>query len=192
MPLTPDYIATITYLPLTEGGRQTPVTNGYRGAIEFDHLPGFLTSGDQQFIPERWVHPGETAQAYVTTLMTDYHVGLLHVGAAFQVKEGGQLVGTGSIIEFHRQEQNRALLMMGIINQDTLVRYAELLPGLSSEIWNSNDPLDIKYLRQLLAHRQVWERLGKWWPALDELFDALCANKEVHRAVLELPVPKRR
>jgi elongation factor Tu len=82
--------ATITFLSSSAGGRQLPVTSGYRPQF---HYMGEEWDAEQTFPDQEVVRPGETVKARLRF----YKPHLVHVGMPFQVREGSKTVAHGVI-----------------------------------------------------------------------------------------------
>jgi translation elongation factor EF-Tu-like GTPase len=94
--------ARIRYLTTEEGGRKTPLANGYRGQFYYDgdDHDGF------QFFPdvkgEELIELGTEVRAFVrfrTERWEQIHRHNLHVGKAFQIREGRRVVGEGIVTQ---------------------------------------------------------------------------------------------
>ncbi len=94
----PDFIAKVTYLTTEQGGRKGYAASGYRPHVKFDGRKE-LTSGEQLFIDKDKVFPGETVNAEIRILGTDFFKNYLFVGQHFEVAEASHLVGHGEILE---------------------------------------------------------------------------------------------
>lgn len=95
---TPDFIAELKYLTADEGGRRTPASSGYRPHIKFP-FSKMMTSGQQKFIGQDTVSPGETVQAKIMILSPQFFENMLEKGMAFEVGEGPRVVAIGKLIE---------------------------------------------------------------------------------------------
>lgn len=91
-----DFIAELTYLGAEQGGRKTPVNSGYRPDLKFD-FSEMRTCGIQTFIEKNFVLPGETINAKIKILASDYFANLLSEGMKFEFMEGPILIGIGEI-----------------------------------------------------------------------------------------------
>ncbi|MFC5048390.1 hypothetical protein ACFSTE_13635 [Aquimarina hainanensis] len=96
---TTDFIAELQFLTTEQGGRKTFVTSGYRPHIEFDGFPNHLTSGQQTYINQKTVTPGETVKAEISILSKDYFTNRLYKDMTFKFCEGKHIMGYGKIIE---------------------------------------------------------------------------------------------
>jgi hypothetical protein len=56
------------------------------------------------------VRPGDTARVYLSFLSPDEHVGHLHVGKIFLLREGNRVVGYGKITQILELEASAARL----------------------------------------------------------------------------------
>lgn len=90
----PDIGAGIRFLTTEDGGRRTPARSGYRPQFHYD---GQAWAAHQEYPDVEWVHPGENARTFLWFFSPDAHVGRIHVGMEFEVREGAQLVGRGRI-----------------------------------------------------------------------------------------------
>ena len=103
MGIPKDIEARITYLTAKEGGRSTPVFSGYRGQF---HYGGNDWDAPQVFIDKEQVEPGESVRAYLGFLSPREHIGNIHVGMGFQVREGARIVGKGVVTKILELEQS--------------------------------------------------------------------------------------
>lgn len=94
--LSVDFIATLTYKTSEEGGRTTPAFSGYRPVIQFD-FDTMQTSGEQEFIGQEKVFPGDTVKAEIRIVGVDYFANKLSEGMTFEFKEGSRVIGIGII-----------------------------------------------------------------------------------------------
>lgn len=95
---TPDFIAELKYRKSDEGGRRTPARSGYRPHVKFP-FSKTLTSGQQNFIGQDWVKPGETVKAEIMILSPEFFENMLEIGMEFEVGEGSNIVAIGKLIE---------------------------------------------------------------------------------------------
>lgn len=91
-----DFIATLTYRTIEQGGRKIPATSGYRPQVKFD-FDQMQTSGQQTFIDRELVFPGETVDAEVRIIAVEYFASKLTEGMEFEFREGATVIGTGKI-----------------------------------------------------------------------------------------------
>ena len=91
-----DFIATLTYRTIEQGGRKIPAKSGYRPQVKFDFTE-MMTSGQQTFIDRNLVFPGDTVEAEIKILYVDYFAGQLSEKMKFDFKEGSVIIGTGQI-----------------------------------------------------------------------------------------------
>ncbi len=101
-----DFIAFLTYRTTDEGGRNTPAASGYRPAIKFPFIE-MQTSGQQKFIDKDLVYPGETVQAEIKIISTDYFKEHLYDGLEFEFREGARVIGTGRITKILNKSLQR-------------------------------------------------------------------------------------
>lgn len=99
--IAPEIEAEIYYLTETEGGRKTPVGNGYRGQFYYS---GKDWDAPQQFIDKVWCNPGETVRVQLQTLSSEYHVGQIKEGMEFETREGSKTVGRGKVLKVLRDD----------------------------------------------------------------------------------------
>lgn len=95
--------AELNFLSTAQGGRSTPVETGYSPQFTY-HGTGW--SASHSFIGRERVHPGETAEAYLTFLTPpgiEYHGSRLHVGQDFTIQEGNRIVARGRVLEIIAQ-----------------------------------------------------------------------------------------
>lgn len=94
----------VEFLPTTEGGRRTPICLGEEAAAPY--RPHFcVRPGDGEYLaiefidgPDESIQPGQTTYATVRFLASDrVSYDSLVVGAAFEIREGGRVVGTGQV-----------------------------------------------------------------------------------------------
>lgn len=91
-----DFIATLKYRTMEEGGRKTPARSGYRPGLKFP-FSEMQTSGHQTFIGKEFVMPGESVDAEIKILGVEHFAGSLYEGLVFDFKEGERIIGTGKI-----------------------------------------------------------------------------------------------
>ena len=95
---TPDFIAELKYRTTEEGGRRTPANSGYRPHVKFP-FSKMMTSGQQTFIGQDSVKPGETVKAEIMILTPEFFENKLEIGMEFEVGEGSHVVAIGKLIE---------------------------------------------------------------------------------------------
>ncbi|MFI2743364.1 hypothetical protein ACG2LH_11540 [Zhouia sp. PK063] len=100
---TPDFIAELKYRTTDEGGRQTPANSGYRPQVKFP-FSKMTTSGQQTFIGQDSVKPGETVQAEIMILSPQFFENMLEIGMTFELREGSKIVATGKLIKILNEE----------------------------------------------------------------------------------------
>ena len=91
-----DIEVSVTYLQTSDGGRRTPVYDGYRGQFHYKD-DNVAWDAIQNFPENEQVIPGETARAYISFLSPESHVGKITEGTSFLVKEGDRVVATGTV-----------------------------------------------------------------------------------------------
>ena len=84
---------------LATGGRQGPVSSGYRPQLFFGGEDWECRRID--FLPDRTISPGESTAARI--VLSDYAAsalaGRMQVGDSFQLREGSRAVADGLLIE---------------------------------------------------------------------------------------------
>lgn len=98
---SPEIEAEIYYLSEGEGGRETPVGNGYRGQLYYN---GKDWDAPQQFMNKVWCNPGETVRVQLQTLSSEYHVGQIKQGMEIETREGSKTVGRGKVLKVLRDD----------------------------------------------------------------------------------------
>lgn len=88
--------ARLELLPTSEGGRAQPIESGYRSLARFDGLQGDV--GFELNLEDRPIRPGESGIARLSFWATDVPFHLL-TSDPFEVREGGHVVGHGTIVE---------------------------------------------------------------------------------------------
>ena len=99
-----DFIAELVYL--SEGGRTTPVRSGYRPQIKFA-FDEMQTSGQQQFINQELVFPGDRVNAEIKLLAVDHLAHKLKERMRFEFREGSRLIGHGKILRIVNEKLER-------------------------------------------------------------------------------------
>lgn len=99
----PDFIAELSFRATEEGGRRTAAFSGYRPAIKFP-IDEMLTSGQQVYLGQEHVAPGETVKAKINILSVHFFKGRLREGMEFEFVEGAKVIGTGRILELVNSE----------------------------------------------------------------------------------------
>ncbi|WP_298544990.1 hypothetical protein [uncultured Aquimarina sp.] len=94
-----DFIAELQFLNTEQGGRKNPVTSGYRPHIEFEEYPEYLTSGQQTYLGQETVAPGETVLAEISMLSKDHFTHKLYENMCFEFYEGKHKIGSGKVLE---------------------------------------------------------------------------------------------
>jgi translation elongation factor EF-Tu-like GTPase len=94
--LPKDVEAEITLLPTEHGGRASAVQSNYRPQFYYD---GHDWDAVHYYPDVAEVRPGETARVYLGFLSPDEHVGRLHPGKVFLLREGNRVVGYGKITQ---------------------------------------------------------------------------------------------
>jgi translation elongation factor EF-Tu-like GTPase len=84
----------VHYLRAEHGGRSLPCTTGYRPQFFYDGKDG---DAEHEYPDVEQVDPGESARAFLTFLSPQQHVGRVHPGMPFLVREGNRVVGYGVV-----------------------------------------------------------------------------------------------
>lgn len=93
----------VRYLLTEEGGRRSPVFDGYRGQFHYEADNYEVHDGIQRFPdlpPGEPVRMGKTVPGIVEfpeSYWKEYHSRLMAAGMRFRIQEGGRLVGRGVI-----------------------------------------------------------------------------------------------
>jgi len=94
-----DFIAQLEFLTTAQGGRKNAVVSGYRPHIEFENYPEYITSGQQTYIEQETVNPGDKIKAEIVILSQQYFAKRLYENMTFKFSEGRHTMGYGKIIE---------------------------------------------------------------------------------------------
>jgi translation elongation factor EF-Tu-like GTPase len=93
--------AEIYYLTADEGGRSSPVGNGYRGQLFYDDNDW---DAAQEFVDKDICLPGETVICFIKTARPELHLGKFYIGKNFEIREGNTIVARGKITKIFRQD----------------------------------------------------------------------------------------
>ena len=93
-PFPPDIEAEICFISTEQGGRSNPVFSGYRPQFYYDENDW---DAIQEYPDVETVLPGQTVRALLRFIRPDMHVGRLHPGMEFQVREGSRVVARGRV-----------------------------------------------------------------------------------------------
>lgn len=96
---TTDFIAELTFRTNAEGRRKMRVASGYRPHIEFEGYPEYITSGQQIYLGQDTVEPGETVLAKISIMSKDYFKNKLYENMTFKFCEGVRVIGHGKVLE---------------------------------------------------------------------------------------------
>jgi translation elongation factor EF-Tu-like GTPase len=93
----------IRFLPSAEGGRSGPAFSGYR--------PQFFYAGHDwdavhEYPDVAQVNPGDTVRAFLAFLSPHEHVGKLHPGMSFEIREGARTIGIGRVLRIIELEDS--------------------------------------------------------------------------------------
>ncbi len=102
MKLKSRFTALLTYTPMEEGGRPTPVSSGYRPGFKFSFDENLFT-GIQKFTGTNLVFPGDTVNAEITLLNPEKLTGKIYEGMDFDFFEGPKRIGHGTITKLYIQ-----------------------------------------------------------------------------------------
>jgi elongation factor Tu len=91
-----DIEAMIRFLPTAEGGRWRPVYSGYRPQFFYDDRDW---DAEHEYPDTEMVNPGDTVRAYLRFFSPQAHLGRVHVGMPFAIREGSRTVGLGTVTE---------------------------------------------------------------------------------------------
>src|ERR1035438_5596312 len=101
-PYPPDIEAEITFVPVAEGGRKTPAFSGYRPQFFYDDQNHAI---DLEFPDADGIDAGQTARALVRVGSPEVHVGHLHPGMEFELREGARVVARGRVTKLLHLEE---------------------------------------------------------------------------------------
>lgn len=99
----PDIEAEITFAPTEQGGRKSPAFSGYRPQFYYDDHDW---DADQEYPDVDSVLPGQTVTALLRFASPDAHVGRLHPGMEFEVREGARVVARGRVTKILHLEES--------------------------------------------------------------------------------------
>lgn len=108
LPEQRDIEVELTFLPTEQGGRQGPTFSGYRPQFYYD---GHDWDAVHDYGDVDAVWPGQTITAYLPFLSPQCHVGRLHVGTTFLLREGRRVVGCGRVLRILHLEENAQQVM---------------------------------------------------------------------------------
>ncbi|MEP4548149.1 MAG: elongation factor Tu [Saccharospirillum sp.] len=103
MPAPKDIEAEIYFLTAEEGGRSTPAFTGYRPQFYYNEHDW---DASHVYPDVEVANPGETVRAYLGFLSPQEHLGKVHVGMKFLIREGARTVGKGVITKIIELEQS--------------------------------------------------------------------------------------
>ena len=98
-----DIEAEITFVSANQGGRSTPAFSGYRPQFYYDDHDW---DADQEYPDVESVLPGQTVRALLRFASPDAHVGRVHPGMEFQVREGARIVARGRVTKILHLEES--------------------------------------------------------------------------------------
>ena len=98
-----DVEAVVTYLRPEDGGRSQPAFSSYRPQFHYD---GRDWDASHVYPDVEQVAPGETARVFLSFLSPEAHVGKLHVGSPFLLREGRRIIGYGAITKLVELEES--------------------------------------------------------------------------------------
>lgn len=92
----PHFVALLTYLDSKDSKLSSPVSSGYRPAIQFQFQQEHI-NGIQNFIDVEFVFPGDTVTAEISLVTNQEIQDKLYVGLDFEFYEASILIGHGVI-----------------------------------------------------------------------------------------------
>ena len=96
----PDFIAELRFFHPDEGGRKNAVKSGYRPHIKFKEYPDYITTGQQIYVNQDTVQPGEKeVMTKISMVSKEEFKGKLCKNVCFEFCEGKHRIGFGRIIE---------------------------------------------------------------------------------------------
>ena len=101
--LPKDLEVDVIFLPASAGGRQSPVSSGYRPQFHYD---GNDWDAVQTYPEVEQVNPGDAVRAFLTFANPEMHVGKIGVGTMFLLREGHRTVGYGRVRQVLELEQS--------------------------------------------------------------------------------------
>ena len=93
----------VHYLSTEFGGRSSPCVTGYRPQFFYG---GHDWDAEHEYPDVDQVRPGESARAFLTFLSPQNHVGRVHPGMPFLVREGNRVMGYGVVRAIHNLEDS--------------------------------------------------------------------------------------
>lgn len=94
MKIPKDIEAEIYFLLPEEGGRSTPAFSKYRPQFYYNNSDWVA---QHEYPDTEKVYPGDTVRAYLAFMSPQEHLGKLHVGMEFLIREGARTVGKGKV-----------------------------------------------------------------------------------------------
>jgi elongation factor Tu len=91
--------ARIHVLSTAEGGRRNPIYSGYRAGLFLGPDPSVGNDGVVTLEGIEECPPGEDCVAQIALLHPELVKGPLHPTTVFELKEGGRIVGMGTILD---------------------------------------------------------------------------------------------
>jgi elongation factor Tu len=98
-----DIEAEIYFLTKEEGGRSSPVYNGYRPQFYYD---GKDWDASHTYPDTGIANPGETVRTHLAFMSPQGHLGKVSEGMEFLLREGLRTVGKGLVIKVIELEQS--------------------------------------------------------------------------------------
>ncbi len=99
-----DVEAKIIFLTPEEGGRTNPVFSGYRPQFYYDGHDWDAVHNYVGVVEP--VYPGQTVIAYLSFLSPQHHLGKLHPGKEFLIREGQKVVARGKVTKILELEES--------------------------------------------------------------------------------------
>ncbi len=89
--------ACVRYLTTIDGGRKTPVANGYRGQFHYEHNDKVWDA--IQTFPDG-IEPGRMIKSIIwfpDESWNNHHIDHVYVGMRFEIREGRKIVARGLV-----------------------------------------------------------------------------------------------
>jgi Elongation factor Tu C-terminal domain len=102
-----DFIAQLFFRKTEDGGRENYALSGYRPQIKFPFTE-MQTSGQQTYIENNMVFPGDNVNALIKLTSTEHLSGQLKIGTKFEFLEGDKQIGTGRILKIKNEDLIKA------------------------------------------------------------------------------------
>jgi translation elongation factor EF-Tu-like GTPase len=93
------------FLSTEAGGRKSPAYSGYRPQFFYNNRDW---DAEHEYPEVKVVRPGETVKALVRFFAPHEHLGKVHVGMPFLIREGSKTVAYGTVTEILDLEASAA------------------------------------------------------------------------------------